>query len=148
MAAAPRASGYTSVIPTFRQYPSQGYSTLRHTCSFMRKCCNVLSESIFPIDLCFYLIWTLAWPAPLTISLTRSGVETVHHCSFTYMRGLTDVSFQYQLSVKNWRLPPILDKVKMLRSSFSALIDFHSRFLLKKKKEKEKKRGQFRKDCY
>lgn len=140
-AAAHRASGYTSVIPPFRQYRSQGYSTLRHTCSFMRKCCNVLSESIFPLDLCFYLIWTLAWAAPLNISLSRWGVEKGKrlHCSFTYVRGLTDVSFQYKLSVKHWHLPQILDKVKMLRLSFSALIDFHSK--------KKKKRVRFRKDC-
>lgn len=42
VAAAPRASGFTSVIPPFRRYQSQGYSTLRHTCSFMRNCCNVM----------------------------------------------------------------------------------------------------------
>lgn len=46
-AAAPRASGYMSAIPQFRWYQSQGYSTLRHICSSMRKSSNMTEESIY-----------------------------------------------------------------------------------------------------
>lgn len=44
-AAAPRASGCTSVTPRFRRYQSQGYSTLRHICSSTRSCSSVTSST-------------------------------------------------------------------------------------------------------
>lgn len=51
-AAAPRASGCTSVTPPFRRYQSQGYSTLRHTCSSTRSCSSVTSGSDSPRHAC------------------------------------------------------------------------------------------------
>lgn len=49
-AAAPRASGCMSAIPQFRWYQSQGYSTLRHICSSMRKSSNMTGESILSLE--------------------------------------------------------------------------------------------------
>lgn len=54
-AASPRASGFTSVIQLFRWYRSQGYSTLRRTCFFMRKFYKVKrSISLWICFFCFF----------------------------------------------------------------------------------------------
>lgn len=89
-AAAPRASGCTSVIPPFRRYRSQGYSTLRHTCSSTRKCCNVTSELIFPEIsqrslFCFVLFLVHACTAPLTVSVSGWREEKGKTSLYTHL---------------------------------------------------------------
>lgn len=107
-AAVPRASGYTSVIPQFRQYRSQGYSTLRHTCSSMRKCSNVISKSIFP-NFCFvsFLVQPVQYNSPYQVSgwvEGRKGKDLTVHSLILHQRNNLSHSktfFQLTLALLN-----------------------------------------------
>lgn len=99
-AAAPRASGCMSVIPQFRRYQSRGFSTLRPTCSSMRKCSNVTSRSLFPLLYFVWFLYSLYSSPPFTESV--SGWKEGKKENVTVLARLTseELSFKYSVSIK------------------------------------------------
>lgn len=103
--AASRASGCTLVTPPFRRYQSHGYSTLRHTCSSTRNCCNVTSKSIFFLLYCFFFLFVQACIAPHPVSVSKwNGKEkkkgkTSLYTHLSYVRGMTVLHTNYLFPV-------------------------------------------------
>lgn len=134
-AASPRVSGFTSVIQLFRWYRSQGYSTLRRTCFFMRKSCKE-KRKYFSVDL-FYFVFLrycihLYYPS---FYISYRWREMLH---FTIQ---SQIKLVYDFII--WEINIIYLSVDRV----SLLVPFFRMFSLKKKKRKVQKRLLINLNC-